>query len=179
MYNLTTTIYGNNTLFQHIQVTPFLGLIFALLIFFVLKEPPRGQSEGVDVRGVKGFRSYYNDIKYCIKIPSYILTVLSAAMGIFALGGLAQWAPLFIYKTSRDNGHSYSNTETNIIFGATLVTGGLSGIVASSELSKRLRARIGPSGVCYVGAFGLYIGSALSYTALTVASYSLPIAFVS
>ena len=164
---------------HYTQVTPLLGLLFALLIFCVLKEPPRGQTEGVDVQGLKGFRAYYNDIKYCIKIPSYVLIALSAAMGTFALGGLAQWVPLFIYKTSLDHDYGYSNTDTNIIFGAALVTGGLSGIIASSMLSKRLRSRLGPSGVCYISALGLYVGSALSYTTLTVASYSLPAAFVS
>ena len=164
---------------HYTQVTPFLGLLFALLIFCVLKEPPRGQSEGIDVRGMKGFRAYYEDIKYCIKIPSYVLTALSAAMGVFALGGLAQWLPLFIYKTSLDNDYGYSNTETNIIFGAALVTGGLSGIIASSELSKRLHSRVGPASICYINAFGLYVGSVLSYAALTVATYSLPAAFVS
>ena len=161
------------------QVTPVLGILCALLILCILKEPPRGQSEGVNVRGMSGLRAYYDDVIYCIKIPSYVLTNLGTAMGTFTLGGLAQWVPLFLYKTSRDIGHPYSNTETNLLIGVALVIGGLGGIIVSSEVAKRLRSKVGASADCYVCAFGLYVGSALVYTALTAASYSLPAAFVS
>ena len=156
-----------------------LGILCAVLIVCILKEPPRGQSEGVDVRGISGLRAYYDDIIYCIKIPSYVLISLGTAMATFTLGGLAQWVSLFLYKTSRDIDHPYTNTETNIIIGVVLVIGGLGGIVAGSEAAKRLRSKVGASADCYVCAFGLYVGSPLLYTALTVASYSLPATFVS
>ena len=165
--------------YYYTQVTPVLGILCALLILCILKEPPRGQSEGVDVKGVSGFRAYYNDVKYCIKIPTYALTSLGAAMGIFSLGALAQWIPLFLYKTSCDTGHSFTNTETNVIFGASMVIGGLTGIIFSSQLAKKLHSVVGAPANSYVCAFGLYIGSAVTYSALTVASYSLPMAFVS
>ena len=144
-----------------------------------MKEPPRGQSEGVNVRGMSGFRAYYDDVIYCIKIPSYVIITLGTAMGTFSQGGLAQWVSLFLYKTSRDIGHPYTNTETNLIFGAALVIGGIGGIIVSTDVAKRLRSKIGPTADCYVCAFSLYVGSVLVYIALTVASYSLPAAFVS
>ena len=156
-----------------------LGVACVLLILCILKEPPRGQAEGVSVRGTSGFRAYCDDIIYCITIPSYVLITLGAAMSTFALGGLAPWVSLFLYKTSRYIEDPYTNTEINIIIGVSLVIGGLIGIVAGSEVAKRLRSKIGPTADCYVCAFGLYVGSPLVYTALTVASYSLPAAFVS
>ena len=180
MYTSLISAESNSTLYYVImQVTPVLGIVCALLIICILKEPPRGQSEGVNVKGMSGFRAYYDDVIYCIKIPSYVLITLGTAMGTFTLGGLAQWASLFLFKTSRDIGHAYTNTETNLLIGVVLVIGGLGGIVFSSELAKRLRTKIGASADCYVCAFGLYVGSALIYTALTVASYSLAAAFVS
>ena len=156
-----------------------LGIVCALLILCILKEPPRGQSEGVNVRGISGLRAYYGDIIYCITIPSYVLISLGSAMATFTLGGLAQWVSLFLYKTSRDIEHPYTNAETNIIIGVVLVIGGFAGIVVGSEMAKRLRSKVGAAADCYVCAFGLYIGSPLVYTALTVASYSLPAVFVS
>ena len=161
------------------QVTPVLGILCALLILCILKEPARGQSEGVNVRGKTGFRAYYDDIIYCLKIPSYLLSMFGSSMAVFGMGGLAQWASLFMYKTSRDTGHSNSNTELNVMFGIAIMAGGLTGTVASSEMVKRLRLRIGASADCYVCALGLYVGSALTYILLTVASYSLPTSFVS
>ena len=144
-----------------------------------MKEPARGQSEGVSVRGKTGFRAYYDDIIYCLKIPSYVLLTMGSTMGVFAMGGLAQWGSLFMYKTSRDTGHSYSNTEINLVFGVAVVVGGLGGTMTSSEMLKRLRLKLGAAVDCYTCALGLYIGSALTYILLTVASYSLPTTFVS
>jgi len=161
------------------QVTPVLGILCALLIFCILKEPPRGQSEGVNVRGVSGFRAYYNDIIYCIKIRSYTLSALGFAMGTFVIGGLAQWAPLFIYKTSHDTGHSYSNTMTNLLFGVITVVGGLGGTVVGSESSKRLHSKVGPAADCYVCATSLIMGSIFTYFALTLSRHFLIISWVS
>ena len=156
-----------------------MGILCALLIFFILREPPRGQKEGVDVRGKLGIRAYYEDIVYCLKIRSYMLSVLGFAMGIFTLGALTQWASLFIYKTSRDNGHSYSNTETNLMMGVIIILGGLGGTVVGSESAKRLRLRIGASADCYVCAISLYVSSATVFLGLTLASYSAPAGLVS
>ena len=161
------------------QITPVLGILCALLILCILKEPPRGQSEGVDVKGISGFRAYYNDIKYCIKIPSYVLTTLGFAMGTFVIGGLAQWAPLFIYKTSRDTGHPYSNSLTNLLFGVITVLGGLGGTVVGSEASKRLHTRLGSAAECYVCAASLLLGSVFAYFALTLSRHQLIISWVS
>ena len=170
----------HNNVYHHAyqQVTPLLGIICVLLILCILKEPPRGQSEGVNVRGMSGFRAYYNDIKYCIKIPSYVLSTLGFAMGTFVIGGLAQWASLFIYKTSHDTGHTYSNAMTNLLFGAITVVGGLGGTVVGSESAKRLHHRLGPAADCYVCAASLLLGSVFTYISLTLSRQSLILSWV-
>ena len=156
-----------------------LGILCVLLILCILKEPPRGQSEGVNVRGISGLRAYYNDIMYCIKIPSYVLTTLGFAMGTFVIGGLAQWASLFIYKTSRDTGHTYSNAMTNLLFGVITVVGGLGGTVVGSESAKRLHPRLGPAAYCYVCAASLLLGSVFTYFSLTLSRQWLILSWVS
>ena len=161
------------------QVTPVLGLLCVLLILCILKEPPRGQSEGVNVKGASGFHAYYEDIKYCLKIPSYVLSTLGFAMGTFVIGGLAQWAPLFIYKTSHDTGHAYSNTMTNLLFGVITVVGGLGGTVVGSESAKRLHSRVGPAADCYVCAASLLLGSVFAYFSLTLSRELLILSWVS
>ena len=100
-------------------------------------------------------------------------------MGTFVIGGLAQWAPLFIYKTSRDIGHPYSNTVTNLLFGVITVLGGLGGTVVGSETSKRLHGRLGAAAECYVCAASLLLGGVFAYLALTVSRHQLIVGWVS
>jgi len=160
------------------QVTPVLGILCALLILCILKEPPRGQKEGVNVRGKSGIRAYFDDIIYCVKIPSYMLSAVGFAMGTFSIGALAQWASLFIYKTSRDTGHPYSNTLTNLLFGTLTVVGGLGGTIIGSETSKRLHSKVGPASDCFVCAASLLLGGIFTYLALTMSRLVIDLSWV-
>ena len=52
-------------------MTPALGVVAALLILIVVKEPPRGHTDGQrsskGVRGKSGLKAYLMDILYCVK----------------------------------------------------------------------------------------------------------------
>ena len=54
-----------------------LGVIAALLILLLVREPPRGHTDGQrssrGVRGKSGFKAYLMDVLYCIKklAPSF------------------------------------------------------------------------------------------------------------
>jgi len=161
------------------QVTPLLGILLALLILCIMKEPPRGQKEGVNVQGKSGLRAYYDDIIYCLKIRSYMLSVFGFAMVTFSMGALTQWASLFVYKTSRDTDHSYSNAETNLMIGVMVILGGLGGTLVGSESAKHFRLKVGAPADCCVCAVSLYVGSATIYLGLTLASYSAIVGLVS
>jgi hypothetical protein len=49
-----------------LRVTPFLGLIAVLLIFFIVQEPPRGEAEGSTLSPT----TYWDDLKYLQKVRS-------------------------------------------------------------------------------------------------------------
>ena len=53
------------------QVTPGLGLVAALLILLLLKEPKRGLADGQrtasGVRGKDGFKAYLRDLRYILR----------------------------------------------------------------------------------------------------------------
>ena len=53
-----------------LQVTPGLGVVAVVLVFFVLVEPKRGHSDGQrtagGVQGESGFKAYLRDVWYCI-----------------------------------------------------------------------------------------------------------------
>ena len=52
-------------------MTPALGVIAALLILLVVREPARGHTDGQrsskGVKGKNGFKAYFMDVLYCVK----------------------------------------------------------------------------------------------------------------
>ena len=53
-----------------LQVTPALGVVAAFLILLVVREPPRGHTDGQrskGVRGRSGLKAYFMDVWYCLK----------------------------------------------------------------------------------------------------------------
>ena len=53
-----------------LQVTPALGVVAAILILLVVREPPRGHTDGQrskGVRGRSGLKAYFMDVWYCLK----------------------------------------------------------------------------------------------------------------
>ena len=63
-------------------MTPALGVIAAFLILLVVREPPRGHTDGQrstkGVRGKNGVKAYLMDVLYCIKklVPSLVDVLL-------------------------------------------------------------------------------------------------------
>ena len=52
------------------QITPGLGFIAALLVLFVMQEPPRGHTDGHrsprGIKGKSGLSAYARDVWYCL-----------------------------------------------------------------------------------------------------------------
>ncbi|RXG72010.1 Protein spinster [Armadillidium vulgare] len=69
-----------------LRVTPVMGLVAVLLIIFVLKEPPRGVSEGA--QHLKP-TSFISDIKHLVSNRTYIFTTLAFTCVTYVAGALA------------------------------------------------------------------------------------------
>ena len=120
------------------QVTPTLGVLAALLVLLVVREPVRGISDGQrtsrsGVRGKTGFSAYIDDICYlfgklvciiCINFygplqwvilncsMTFLLSTVGFTATAFTAGALAQWAPTFIERVSGmiKPGHGYGDS---------------------------------------------------------------------
>jgi MFS family permease len=67
------------------------------LCCFLMKDPPRGQTERTTVSKAKiGVREYFS----VLAIPSYLLNTLGMTAMTFAIGGLAYWMPAFLEEQS-------------------------------------------------------------------------------
>ncbi len=78
----------------------------------------------------------------------------------FAIGGLAQWIPSFLYRV-----HSLDVAKGNTLFGATTVLAGILGTLAGGWLGDRWQKRSG-KGYLLVSGWGFLIGTPFAVWAI-------------
>jgi len=131
--------------------------ILLTIPLWLLREPDRGQSEGRQDKRTAlaaGYRSLAANW-------SFVINTLAMAAMTFAMGGLAQWAPTFLYRE-----HHMDIANVNTAFGAITIAAGISGTLAGGWLGDRFQKR-SESGYLAVSAFGFVIGAPALVLALT------------
>jgi MFS transporter, Spinster family, sphingosine-1-phosphate transporter len=126
------------------------GLILAIPIA-LLRTPPRG---GDDVappsekigRASSGYLAFFHN-------RSFVTNTLAMASMTFAIGGLAQWIPTFLYRV-----HSLNVEKANTLFGATTVLAGILGTLVGGWLGDRLQKKSN-KGYLLVSGWGFLIGT--------------------
>ncbi len=83
---------------------------------------------------------------------SFVTTTLAMAAMTFAMGGLAQWLPSFLYRM-----HGLDVGRGNTIFGAITVVAGIGGTLAGGRLGDYFQQR-SPAGYLAVSGCGFLIG---------------------
>ena len=106
-----------------------------------------------------------NSVKLALTLPkgdgyaalfrnrSFVCNTLAMAAMTFAIGGLAQWIPSFLYRV-----HSLDVAKGNTLFGATTVVAGILGTLAGGWLGDRWQKRSG-QGYLLVSGWGFLIGT--------------------
>jgi MFS family permease len=84
---------------------------------------------------------------------SFVCNTLAMAAMTFAIGGLAQWIPSFLYRA-----HSLDVAKANTLFGATTVLAGILGTLAGGWLGDRWQKRSG-KGYLLISGWGFLIGT--------------------
>jgi MFS family permease len=134
------------------------GLILALPFWF-LREPKRGgveeRSETANKR--QGYIQLFTN-------RSFVTNTLAMAAMTFALGGLAQWVPTFLYRM-----HNLHVAEGNMLFGAITVLSGISGTLIGGWLGDRLQRR-SAKGYLLVSGWGFLLGAPVAAYALLTPS---------
>ncbi|KAL3273737.1 hypothetical protein HHI36_015165 [Cryptolaemus montrouzieri] len=153
-----------------LRVTPVLGIIAVLLVFFVLKDPKRGESEG---SGHLEATTFTEDIKDIAKNRSFMFSTAGFTCVAFVAGALSWWGPKFIQMgLELQNGGSEIDTNSvSLNFGIVSMVSGLLGVPAGSYLAQRLRPHYSRIDAHICGA-GLLISSPLVFMVLLVAEHS-------
>ncbi|KAM8960041.1 protein spinster homolog 1 [Pelodytes ibericus] len=160
-----------------LRVTPALGFFAVLLLFFVVKEPPRGAVERKTDTPI-AYTSWWSDVKALLRNRSFVLSTFGFTTVAFVTGALALWAPTFLIR-SRMVLHNHEqcltptcDTDDSLIFGAITCVTGLLGVGAGVEISKRYR-KVNPRADPLVCAAGLLFSSPFLFLAVSFADSSL------
>jgi MFS family permease len=125
------------------------GLLLAIPIA-LLRTPPRG-GDDASQRAPKGTVSA--GYAALFRNRSFVCNTLAMAAMTFAIGGLAQWIPSFLYRT-----HSLDVAKGNTLFGATTVLAGILGTLAGGWLGDRWQKKSG-KGYLLISGWGFLIGT--------------------
>jgi len=125
------------------------GLLLAIPIG-LLRTPPRGGDDAAPQT-----RSGKDSIHYAalFKNRSFVTNTIAMATMTFAIGGLAQWIPSFLYRV-----HSLDVEKANTLFGATTVLAGILGTLTGGWLGDRLQKK-SSKGYLLVSGWGFLIGT--------------------
>lgn len=138
---------------------PGLALVFPL---YFLREPPRGGNvdksrETAAPNSLKKYAAFFTN-------RSFITNTLAMAAMTFALGGLAQWVPSFLYRL-----HGLDVAKGNSLFGAITVVAGITGTLCGGWIGDVLQ-RKSSKGYLTVSGWGFLIGVPICVYALITPS---------
>ncbi|MBU5613795.1 spinster family MFS transporter [Geomonas azotofigens] len=123
------------------------GLLIAVPLWF-LRTPQRSIAENEPAVGEGGsgyLQLFYN--------RSFVTNTLAMAAMTFAIGGLAQWIPTFLFRT-----HSLNVEKANLMFGAVTVVAGILGTLVGGVLGDRWQKK-SSKGYLLVSGWGFFIGA--------------------
>ncbi|KAJ3624989.1 hypothetical protein MTP99_018576 [Tenebrio molitor] len=154
-----------------LRVTPILGVIAVLLIFFVLKDPERGQSEGSSHIQTT---PWTEDMKDLVKNRSFMISTAGFTCVTFVAGALAWWGPKFIEKGLKlqPDANNVDIGSVSYKFGVVSMVSGIMGVPAGSFVAQHLRHRF-PRIDAHLCGIGLLLSTPMVFAACLSASYSL------
>jgi MFS transporter, Spinster family, sphingosine-1-phosphate transporter len=132
------------------------GLLLAIPLA-LLRTPPRGgdapHSGGEGGRAAAGYAALFRN-------RSFVCNTLAMAAMTFAIGGLAQWIPSFLYRV-----HSLDVAKGNTLFGATTVLAGILGTLVGGWLGDCWQKRSG-KGYLLISGWGFLLGTPFAVWAI-------------
>jgi len=110
------------------------GLLLAVLVRLILREPPRGHSDGVVHEADRG--SLLQFLASLARNRTYVFLVIGACFSNFLLFGVTNWMPPYLVRR-----FGMSLTEVGAYFGVALGLGGAVGAVLGGFAANRLAKR--------------------------------------
>ncbi|XP_059752308.1 protein spinster homolog 1 isoform X1 [Balaenoptera ricei] len=167
-----------------LRVTPGLGVVAVVLLFLVVREPPRGAVERHSDSPPLNPTSWWADLRALARNPSFILSSLGFTAVAFVTGSLALWAPAFLLRSRVVLGETppclpgdSCSSSDSLIFGLITCLTGVLGVGLGVEISHRLR-RSNPRADPLVCAAGLLGSSPFLFLSLACARGSIVATYI-
>jgi MFS family permease len=138
------------------------GLLMTIPVA-LLREPARGATETQETAVNTPTPKVYLGLA---RNRSFVVNTLAMASMTFALGGLAQWMPTFLYRA-----HALGVAKGNTLFGGITLLAGITGTLAGGWLGDRYQAK-SRKGYLTVSGWGFLIGTPIAVYA--IGAHSLP-----
>lgn len=124
------------------------GILFALVLGFFVKEPPRGYTDPPEA--VKQERAGFLEVlKILWQKPTYVHVVIGAAIASFVGYGVAQFTTSFLRRT-----HGLSLTEAALLFSLIIGLMAAIGVFSSGWLADKMSQRH-PKALSWLPAIGM------------------------
>ncbi|HBG05077.1 MAG: MFS transporter [Geobacteraceae bacterium GWC2_58_44] len=136
------------------------GLLLAVPVG-MLRTPPRGGDDAAPQEHAGKPSSSY---ALLFRNRSFVSNTVAMATMTFAIGGLAQWLPSFLYRF-----HALNVEKANTLFGATTVVAGIFGTLAGGWLGDRWQKK-SSKGYLLVSGWGFLIGTPFAAWAILAPS---------
>lgn len=121
------------------------GILIAILIALLMKEPARGASQHEKPRRERSDASMARGLLRALKTAwallrnrAYMSSVLGYAAVTFSLGGISWWIPSFLHRAA-----GYSLSKAAFVMGAITVVAGLGGTALGGAIAQRWSRRTG------------------------------------
>lgn len=138
------------------------GLLLAAAVWF-LRDPKGKAVTAPKQPGQKPSLAAYGSF---LKNRSFVCNTLAMTAMTFAIGGLAQWMPTFLYRI-----HGLDVARGNTLFGAVTVLAGITGTLSGGWLGDRLQ-RKSAKGYLLVSGWGFLLGIPIAVFAIASQSLS-------
>lgn len=171
------------------RFTPFIGVLLACILLFLVTEPARGDADGVALApsgsdskileretGISGF---FDDAVEIWRVKSFFWSTFGAVGMTFTAGALAQWSTALLQRVNCDPGDEFCEATITRTFGLVSIVGGVAGCLLGPFLA-RIYARKDPSGDAMVSGICLLIATPFVFLAIYFSpnKYSLTWLFI-
>ena len=111
------------------------GLVFSLLFYAIVKEPPKGATDtsGAGASATEASHSWWEVVRLLYSSRTFVNLAAAAALLVFCIYGLTNWAPSFLARI-----HGMKTAQIGAVLGPALGIGGAIGSFAGGWLTDRL-----------------------------------------
>ena len=168
------------------RITPFVGIALALILVCFVKEPARGDADGIadeqneDLkinRREAGFSGFIRDVVEIWQVKSFFWSTFGAVGMTFTAGALAQWAPALLQRVNCETADPQCESEITRTFGLVTIVAGVVGCLVGPALSKAYSKR-DSTGDAMVSGIALLVATPFVFTALYVSATHYRITWV-